>query len=149
MTKRLILTALLSTSLTCFAVGKPRHVFVQAASCTDTVPSAMLTSLREEIRGSNGYQLATSLADDGDIGAVLTIYLNCTQDGEGRSGVAAIAAIYGQAKCVWDSCHVTSNELTLRSMICGANVSTECGRALFRDFDNYWSGPNSPPMNPK
>ena len=74
-------------------------------------------------------------------GVVLTIYVNCTQQGEGRTGVAAIAAIYGQAEnCrLLGSCHVASNEFTLRSMVCGGNVAPECGRTLFRDFDNYWS----------
>lgn len=152
MLKRLILLSLLSTSLTCQAVGTPKRVFIHAVSCTDTIPLAVISSLRDEIRGSNGYQLVTSLSDDGGTGVVLTIYINCAQVGEGRAGIAAIAFILGQAEncsLLGSSCEVASNEFTLQSMVCGGSVGTDCGRALFRSFDNYWSGPNSPPLDQK
>ena len=132
-----------------FAVDTPKHVFIRA-SCDGTIPSAVLTSFREEIRSSKGYQLATSLADDGGLGVVLTVYMTCTEikDHNNNSGIAAIAAIYGQGRCV-GSCHVNSYESTLISVLCGSNNGVECGRDIFRDFDNYWSGPKAPPLDLK
>lgn len=147
--KYLALILLLSTSLMCCAVDTPKRVFIKA-SCDGRISSTILTSLREEIRGSKGYQLTTSLNDDGGLGAVLTIYVTCTElKGQGNSGIAAIAAIYGQARCISDSCHVNSYESTLRSALCGSNTAEECGRDLFRDFDDYWSGLYAPPLKLK
>ena len=149
MKRSILMLLLLSASLAGHAVETPKHVFIKA-SCNGTIPAAMLAAFREEIRASNGYQLAASLTDDGGLGTVLTVYMTCTEiTGEGNSGIAAIATIYGQGRCLFGSCHVSSNESTLRSVLCGSNNATECGRMLFRDFDNYSSGPNSPPFLPK
>jgi hypothetical protein len=129
------------------ALNNPKNVFVRA-SCNGRIASAVVTSFREEIRRSQGYQLASSLSDDAGKGAVLTVYLTCTELNSGpNSGIAAVAAIYGQGRCIAGSCHVNSYESTLRSVLCGSNTAEDCGRDLFRDFDNYWSGPNSPPLD--
>ena len=150
MMRRLILMLVLLTSLTGYAVNVPKHVFIRASSCDGKIPSAVLTSFREEIRASKGYQLATSMTDDGGLGVVLTVYMNCAElTGQGNFGIASIATIYGQGRCVLGSCYVTSNEFTLRSALCGSNVALDCGRDLFRNLDDYWSGPNSPPLQLK
>ncbi|MGO9323517.1 MAG: hypothetical protein ACLP07_03065 [Terracidiphilus sp.] len=151
MTRRsilLIMWLFLSTALAGYAVETPKHVFI-SASCRGTIPSAVLTSFREEIRASKGYQLATSLTDDGGLGVVLTAYLSCTEIMGNGSGIAAIAAIYGQGRCAFGSCHVNSYESTLTSMLCGSSNAVECGRDIFRDFDTYWSGPDAPPLDLK
>jgi hypothetical protein len=149
MLKRFLLVFAFCCPLTCYAVDVPKAVFIKATSCTDTIPAAAVSSFREEIRGSNGYRLASSLTDDGGLGVVLTIYLNCAQDGEGRSGIASIATIYGGGRCVLGSCHVNSYESTLQSLICGGNVAKDCGKEMFTAFDNFWSGPNAPPLDLK
>jgi hypothetical protein len=144
--KVFIISLFLIASATCHAVETPKHVFVKA-SCTGKVSSAVIASLREEIRASHGYQLTNSLADDGGIGAVLTVYMTCTDISDDQtSDIAAVAAIYGQGRCVLGACHINSYESTLKSLLCGSNTAAECGRVLFRNFDDYWSGPNSPPL---
>lgn len=144
--KIIILLLFLIASATCHAVETPKHVFIKA-SCEGKVSSAVIMSFREAIRASNGYQLTKSFLDDGGVGAVLTVYMTCTDISDDQaSDIAAVAAIYGQSRCVLGSCRVTSYESTLKSLLCGSNTATECGKALFRDFDEYWSGPNSPPL---
>jgi hypothetical protein len=144
--KAVILPLLLSISAACHSVEVPKRVFVKAG-CPGPVSSTVLASFREAVRASSGYQLTTSLADDGGIGAVLTIYMVCTDIADDQnSDIAAVAAIYGQGRCVLGSCHTNSFESTLKSLLCGSKTATECGKLLFRNFDDYWSGPNSPPL---
>jgi hypothetical protein len=136
---------LIASTLPASALDRPKNVFI-VASCDGTIGSTVLTSLREEIRRSQGYQLATRLDDDGGRGVVLTIYMSCTESRV--AGMAAVAKIYGQGRCVF-GCHVNSDEGTLGSLLCSSNVAVECGRRIFRDFDDYWSGPNSLPLELK
>lgn len=115
---------LLVSPLLSRALERPKNVFI-VASCDGNIGSAVVSSLREEIRRSQGYQLATRLDDDAGWGVVLTIYMSCT---ESRGvGMAAVAKIYGQGRCVL-GCHVNSYEQTLGSLLCSADVAIECGR---------------------
>jgi hypothetical protein len=136
---------LLASPLLSRALERPKNVFI-VASCDGNIGSAVVSSLREEIRRSQGYQLATRLDDDAGRGVVLTIYISCTESR--GAGMAAVAKIYGQGRCVL-GCHVNSYEETLGSLLCSADVAVECGRRIFRDFDDYWSGPDSPPLDLK
>lgn len=136
---------LLASAVPSYALERPKNVFI-VASCDGIIGSSVVSSLREEIRRSQGYQLATRLDDDGGRGVVLTIYISCTESK--TEGIAAVAKIYGQGRCVL-GCHVNSYEDTLGSLLCSSNVAVECGRRIFSDFDDYWSGPNSPPLELK
>ena len=135
----------LVSTLTLHALDRPKNVFI-VASCDGNIGSSIVSSLREEIRRSQGYQLATRLDDDAGRGVVLTIYMSCTESR--GAGMAAVAKIYGQGRCNF-GCHVNSFEGTLGSLLCSTDVATECGRRIFRDFDDYWSGPDSPPLDLK
>ena|SRR5947209_8164483 len=61
----------------------------------------------------------------------------------GRDNLAAIATVYGFAKCFGaKDCHLSIDGSSLRSDICeaGSHVG-ECGRVLFRGFDEYVNNP--------
>lgn len=100
-----IILALLFTlvPLTASAAESPKSVFIHAA-CDDKISSAVDFSLRGEIRGSQKYRLIRTLDDEGHMGIVLTIYMDCAE----RNGVIAIATSYGLAKCYGEkNCHLS------------------------------------------
>ena len=142
----LLLSLLPASTPLMHALDRPKNVFI-VSSCDGEIGSGVLTSLREEIRRSQGYQLATRLDDDAGRGVVLTIYVSCTESHS--AAIAAVGKIYGQGRCIFGSCHVNSYEQTLGTLLCSSNVATDCGRRIFRDFDDYWSGPDSPPLDLK
>jgi hypothetical protein len=73
------------------------------------------------------------------MGVVLTITVSCTE----RTDVAAIATTYGKAKCFPGAyCHQAVDGSTLKSALCDSSAPAECGRALFKTFDDYVSSPN-------
>lgn len=76
------------------AAESPKPVFLKAV-CLSTVSSAVLSSFREEVRTSQKYQLVPNLSDNGRMDVVLTVDMNCTE----RNDVAAVATVYGKAKC--------------------------------------------------
>jgi hypothetical protein len=124
------------------AAEGPRSVFIHAG-CDGRISSAALFSLREEIRTSQKYQLVRTLDDEGRMNVVLTFYMNCTE----RSDVAAIAFAYGQAKCFSSkNCHLAVDGSSVRSALCESNAAAQCGRTLFKAFDDYMSNPPGPPL---
>lgn len=125
------------------AQESPKSVFVMA-SCDGEIGSSVVSSLRDQIRGSHGYQLVSRLDEDGGRGVVLTIYISCTESKS--AGMAAVAKIYGEGRCVLGSCHVNSYESTLGSLLCSSTAAVECGRRVYTDFDDYWSGADAPPL---
>lgn len=113
------------------------------SSCSDKISSAVVSALNEEVQMSTKYRVVRSLSDDGKMDLVLTIQMNCAERGD----VAAIATIYGQAKCFSTSnCHLATDGLSLRSDLCDSKAVVECGRELFKAFDTYVSNPLSPQL---
>jgi hypothetical protein len=141
--KRLVTVLLLTfASLTGNAAEGPRPVFIRAA-CDGKISSAILYSLKQELRSSQKYQLIPTLDDSGRMDIVLTIEMSCTE----RSDVAAVATAYGEAKCfALNNCHATFDALSLKSVLCDSNATAECGRARFKAFDDYMSNPLRPPL---
>src|SRR5580698_4283999 len=101
MMKRLVLLALVCIpSIVKAVVDKPKHVFVISHHCTEPLGSKFLTAFREEIRASHGYQLATSLTDDGGYDVVLTVSVVCNENSLPTSEkVISVAVIIGTGTC--------------------------------------------------
>lgn len=117
----------------------PKHVFIRS-DCSGPLGSEIVASLREQIRESAGYQLATSLTDDGGYYVVLTIYLECLESALPSSErIVSIASIFGTGTCTFDSCHVTSNESTLEASLCSGKSGAACGKDLYVSLDEYMS----------
>jgi hypothetical protein len=137
--ERLILVLLFTlVPLAASAAESPRSVFIHAA-CDGKISSAVLSSLREGIRTSQKYQLVRTLDDEGRMDIVLTIYMNCAE----RSDVAAVAIGNGLAKCFGTTnCHLSVDGSSIRSALCDASAAVECGRALFKAFDEFMKRPN-------
>jgi len=124
------------------AAEKPRSVFIHAA-CNGKISSTILSSITEEVRSSQRFHLIHSLDENAPKDVVLTLYINCTE----RSDVGAVAFAYGQAKCYSSkNCHLVVDGSTIRSALCASNAAKECGRVLFRAFDEYISSPNPVPL---
>ena len=125
------------------AAAEPlRPVFIKT-NCEGKISSAVLSSLRGEFGSSQKYRLARTLTDDGQMDVVLTINMNCTE----RSSVLAVATAYGRAKCFGiTNCHLSIDGSSLRSDLCDSKAAAECGRALFKSFDEYMSNPIEPPL---
>jgi hypothetical protein len=135
-----ILVLILMTTigpLAASAAEGPKPVFIHAA-CDGKLSSTVLSAFRDEIQTSQKYQLAPDLEDNGHLDIVLTIYMSCTE----RHDVVAIATSYGLAKCFSDkTCHSTVDSVSIRSALCDASAVGECGRTLFKTFDDYTRGP--------
>lgn len=125
--------------LTANAADSPKSsVFIKAA-CDGKLGSAAVASLKDQFGASQKYHLVPNLSDEGRFGTVSTIAISCTE----RSDVAAIATTYGKAKCFPGAyCHQAVDGASLKSALCDASSPTDCGRALFRTFDDYASTPN-------
>ncbi len=96
--------------------------------------------MREGLRTSQKYQLASKLDNGGRMDVVLTIYMSCTE----RNDVAAVATSYGLAKCYGEkNCHLSVDGHSIKSTLCEAKAATECGRSLFKAFDDYMNSPNA------
>jgi hypothetical protein len=124
------------------AAENPRHVSIKAV-CLGKVSSAVLSSFKEEIRTSRKYQLVPNLSDNGRMDVVLTIDVKCAE----RDDVAAVATVYGKAKCFSPTnCHLAIDGSSMRSDLCDSKAAAECGRTLFRAFDDYVTNPLGPPL---
>jgi hypothetical protein len=133
---------LLLTSLTAVAADLRKPVFIKT-TCDAKVSSAVLTSLRNEMSTSQKYRLAHNLADGDQMGVVLTVNMSCTE----RNDIAAIATVFGRAKCFGvTNCHLSIDGSTIKSDLCEVSSAAECGRTLFKAFDDYMSNPLGPPL---
>ena len=95
--------------------------------------------LRQEIRASAGYQLATSLTDDGGYDVVVTAYISCVESMIVGERVASVASIFGTGTCTGDSCSVSSNEPTLQALLCSGRKGVQCGSDIYVSLDQYMS----------
>jgi len=112
-------------------------VFIHAA-CYGKISTSVISSFREEVRASKKYRLVPTVDDDGRMDLVLMVYVNCTES----PSVSAIAFAFGQGKCTsTKNCHLALEAESIRSALCESSASVDCGRALFKAFDDYMSNP--------
>jgi hypothetical protein len=84
--------------------------------------------------------LVSSLDDEGKLDLVHTSYMTCAENND----VTAVATEYGVAKCHSSKeCGSVADGDSLNVSLCNANLSADCGRALFKAFD-YYIGLNRP-----
>jgi len=138
---RLILTlSFILATMAANAADTPKSsVAIHTAGCDGKVSSPAIASLKEQISTSPKYRLVPDLTDEGRMGVVLTIIMACTD----RPDVAAVATTYGKAKCFPGAyCHQAVDGSSLKSALCDSSAPTDCGRSLFKTFDDYTSNPN-------
>ncbi len=137
--ERLILILLFTLAPLCASAAEsPKSVFVHSA-CGSTASSVVVLSLKDVIRSSPKYRLVRTLDDDGRMGIVLSIYMNCAE----RNDIIGVATSYGLAKCYGEkNCHLSVDGHSIRSTLCNASSAVECGQTLFRDFDDYINSSN-------
>jgi hypothetical protein len=141
--QRLILIFLFTlTSWAASARENSKPVFIHAA-CDGKISLAVLSSFREAIHTSQKYELVPTLDDNGRMDVIVTIYVNCAE----RNDTAALATIYGIGRCFAnENCRTLVDGISIRSNLCDSNGITECGRAIFKTFDDYMSSPLGPPL---
>ena len=142
--KNLVLIQLvILTSLAAYAADPPKPLFIRA-KCDGKLSSVVLSSLKEAASTSPKYQLVPSLDDNGHLDTVQTIYMSCVENND----VTAIATQFGIAKCKSKTvCHSVIDGISLNAALCNANLSADCGRAIFKVFDAYINRPNPTPLN--
>lgn len=140
MSKHVVVLGLFFVSLAASAVEtKPKHVFVKA-DCAGPLGSEIAASLRHELRASSGYQLATSLDDDGGYDVVIAVYITCVETTlSPTERVVSVASIFGTGTCTLGSCNVTSHESSLAATLCSGNQGSGCGRELYVSLDGFMS----------
>jgi hypothetical protein len=133
---RVILVLFLTTaSLSAYAADTGQPVFVRTR-CDKKLSSIVVSSLEEAITASGKYRLVSGLDDEGKLDVVHTIYMTCAENND----VTAVATQYGIAKCHSSKeCGSVNDGDSLNVSLCNANVSADCGRALFKAFDYYIS----------
>lgn len=118
---------------------KPKRVFLRTTGCDGILGSSIISSFRDAIRASAGYQLANSLDDSGGYEVVITVFSVCTETTNpvNSEHIASAATIFGTGTCTFGNCSVTSNEGTLQSNLCSGNKGAECGRLIYSSLDDY------------
>jgi hypothetical protein len=138
-----LIVLVISISFLAPAQTSPKPLFIKA-KCDGKLSSTVLSALIDAARASQKYKLVDSLNDNGRLDTVQTIYLTCVENNE----VTAIATQFGIAKCLSPTvCHSVIDGLSLNATLCNANLSSDCGRALFKVFEAYINHPNPTPLN--
>ncbi|MCU1302514.1 MAG: hypothetical protein JWQ87_2798 [Candidatus Sulfotelmatobacter sp.] len=139
--KHLILALSLGVATLSNAADVPKSpVFIKGAACDGKLSSAAIVSLKEEIGNSQKYHVVPNLSDEGRMGVVITIGMACSE----RTEVAAIATTYGKGKCFPGAyCHQAVDGSSLKVALCDSNAIADCGRTLFKTFDDYASHMNA------
>lgn len=140
--KRLILCIVFTLAATAAnAADTPKSSVFVKSSCDGKISTELMASLKAEIEGSQKYHSVPNLSDEGRMGEVLTIQIACSE----RTDVAAIATTFGKGKCFPGAyCHGVVDGSSLKSALCDLSASAECGRTLFKAFDDYVSRMTSP-----
>jgi hypothetical protein len=126
-------------ALPAYAADGTQPVFIRSR-CDKKLSTVVLSSLKDTITASGKYRLVSSLDDDGKLDVVHTIYMMCAENND----VTAVATQYGAAKCHNSKeCGSVNDGESLNISLCNANLSADCGRALFKAFD-YYIGLNRP-----
>lgn len=137
--RHLTMLALILAALAANGVeDRPKHVFVKS-SCKEPLGMEVLASFRQEIRASAGYQLATSLSDDGGHNVVITVDIVCGEEAVASVRMASVASLFGTGTCAFGTCSITPNQLTLEARLCGESQGAMCGKSIFVSLDEYMS----------
>jgi hypothetical protein len=65
--------------------------------------------------------------------------MNCVS----RNDVIAVATSFGIAKCYGEkNCHLSVDGHSIKSTLCDARATLECGRTLLKAFDDYMKNPS-------
>lgn len=138
---RMILALFLAVTSLSYAADATQPVFIRAAPrCDNKLSTIVLASLKEAISASGKYRLISSLDDEGKLDLVHTIYMACVENND----VSSVATQYGIGKCrSGKECGSIIDGDSLNVSLCNANLSPDCGRALFKAF-NYYMGLNRP-----
>lgn len=130
------------TSFLSHAQSIPQPLFIRA-KCDGKLSSIVLTALREAASASPNYRLVPGLDDNDRLDTVQTIYMTCVEN----KNVTAIATHFGIAKCKSRTvCHSVIDGMSLNATLCNADLSADCGRAIFKVFDRYINRPNKTPL---
>jgi hypothetical protein len=141
--QKLILVVFLATSSLASQANDAAQGLFLKTRCEGKLSSVVLSSLKDAIGASQKFRLVSSLDDDGRFDTVQTIYLTCAENNE----VTAVATSYGIAKCrTKTQCASVQDGISLNVALCNANLSADCGRALFKAFEFYLNIPNRPPL---
>ena len=125
-------------TLPAYAADSTQPVFVRSR-CDKKLSSVVLSSLKDAITASGKYRLVSSLDNDGKLDVIHAIYMMCAENND----VTAVAQ-YGAARCHNSKeCGSVNDGESLNVSLCNANLSADCGRALFKAFD-YYIGLNRP-----
>lgn len=140
------LIVFISTLTFTFAAGQvadaQRPVFIKGV-CLEKISSDVLSSLKNEIRNSQKYRLVRDQSDEGKMDIVLTINMSCTE----HKDISAIATVFGRVKCFGPTnCHHAIDGSSVRADLCNGDAATECGRSLFKAFDDYVINPIKPQL---
>jgi hypothetical protein len=139
MNRVILVFFLTALSLSAYAADTAPPVFVRTR-CDKKLSSIVVSSLKEAITASGKFRLVSSLDDEGKLDLVHTIYMTCAENND----VTAVASQYGIAKCrSGKECGSVNDGDSLNVSLCNANLSADCGRALFKAFD-YYIGLNRP-----
>lgn len=118
-----------------------KPVFVRGQGCDGKLSSVAFSALAKEFRNSTKYRPVRGVDDEGRRDTVLLMYMNCAE----RNDALAIAVVYGWGRCLNDKdCVGTVDGHSVRSALCDATATAECGRVLFRAFDDYMGGHQPP-----
>jgi hypothetical protein len=141
---RCLILVVMATSISLFthAEVKNRPIFIRAR-CNGKLSAIVLTALKDAVKSSPKYQLVDGLDDNGLLDTVQTIYMTCAENNQ----VTAVASQFGIAKCQGPKvCQSAIDGLSLNVALCNANLSADCGRALFKAFDAYVNRPDQTPL---
>ena len=142
MPKLILVVFLATSSLVTHANDAAQGLFLKTR-CEGKLSSVVLSSLKDAISASQKFRLVSSLDDDGRFDTVQTIYMTCVENND----VTAVATSYGIAKCkTKGQCASVLDGVSLNATLCNANLSADCGRALFKAFEFYLNIPNRPPL---
>ena len=137
-----LITVLIAFSSLAHSKAGQKPLFI-GAKCDGRLSSLVLSGLKDAATASQKYSLVASLDDEGHLDTVQTIYLICAENND----VTAVATQFGIAKCQSATvCHSVIDGLSLNVALCNANLSSDCGRALFKAFDAYINRPNQAPL---
>jgi hypothetical protein len=110
-------------------------VFIKSA-CDGKISAALVTSLKAEVDTSQKYHVVPNLTDEGRMDWVLTITVACSE----RTDIVAIATAFGKGKCFPGAyCQGGIDASSLKSTLCDSSTAVECGKTLFKTFDDYVS----------
>ncbi|MGP0021164.1 MAG: hypothetical protein ACLPHP_21515 [Candidatus Sulfotelmatobacter sp.] len=139
--KKLFVLLFVTASVVAYAGDERQPVFIKAR-CEGLKSTIVLSWLTKSVNDSPKYRLVSSLGDNGHFGTVVhTIYMSCVENND----VTAIATSYGIAKCnAHNKCGSVLDGESINAALCNANVTPDCGRALFKAFETYMSIPNRP-----